>query len=272
VKRILIFGSSGEIGTALTKELLANGQYEVYGTYRENPCVLLPKERMFPIDVSEIERVTELLQHVKPENVVMALRGDFMEQHGFHEEVANWIKENGGRLYFCSTANVFDGEDDRPHYEDEPPVPGSDYGYFKTGCEMNLIEILYEQLTILRIPQIWGKDSRRIKELREKIEKGDTIQVRFNVFLNRNTDEMLAKQIVYLMEKETPGIFHLGSQDVMSEADFITQICLRMGWKPKLEKVFLEEEKYLAVLSKKEVFPPELQITHEQILEAITAG
>jgi dTDP-4-dehydrorhamnose reductase len=270
VKRILIFGASGEIGTALTKELLENGQYDVYGTCRQNPCGLLPKEKTFQIEVSEIERVEEVLQQVKPEIVVMALRGDFMEQHAFHEEAANWVKANGGRLYFCSTANVFDGETDRPHYEDEPPVPASDYGYFKTGCEVNLIEILYEQLTILRIPQIWGKDSRRIRELRQQIEKGETIQVRFNLFLNRNTDEMLAKQIVYLIEKEIPGIFHLGTQDVMSEAEFVTEIGVRMGWKPKLEKVFLEKEMYLAVLRRKEIFPPELQVTHEQILEAIT--
>ena len=124
-------------------------------------------------------------------------------------------------MYFCSTANVFDLKVSKAHYENEETEAESDYGKFKIRCEKELEKILGSSMVILRLPMIWGKDSPRMKKLLKDINEKNEIEVYSNLYLNNNIDVMLAKQMHHIIENKLEGIFHLGSEDIMTQYDFI---------------------------------------------------
>ena len=126
MNRVLILGASGLVGKALIEEL--EGNYDIYGTYHSNGS---SSDKLFRLDMDHMESISSILEELEPGIVISCMRGDFEQQINLHILVANYLRKNGGRLYYCSTANVFDGDVSRPHYEDDETNAESDYGNFK---------------------------------------------------------------------------------------------------------------------------------------------
>jgi len=269
VKKVLIFGITGTVGSALAEELRKNKDYEIYGTYYEdNPDIT--DKRYYQFDMGDLKKLETMLNSVKPDIVVSALRGDFSKQLAFHKELAQYLKKNNGSLYFCSTANVFDKDLTKPHYEDDPCESFTDYGKFKIECEKSLKEILGDNFIILRLSQVWGKKSPRMKELLELLNKNGEIEASSHIYATRITDKMAAKQIHYIMENNLKGTFHLGTSDIMSEKDFITELIEKLGYKnAKIKEASFNEDKYLAVLSRKNIWPEDLIFTQSDIIKEL---
>jgi len=268
MKKGIIFGVSGTIGKTLNQTLTISG-YEIYGTYYLHFPKNLPKDKVFQLPVGKAELLDALLSNVKPDFVIMALRGDFERQLEFHEQVARYLKNHGGRMVFCSTSNVFDGETESPHFEDDQPKAQSDYGQYKIECERLLTEILGNQLTIVRIPAIYGHETPRIQELLQQLEQGKTIKVYTNLYSTANSDVMLAKQIDYLLKQQLPGIYHLGTSDVMNHAEFTRKLVAQWGFtNVHFEELQIADSpiKYDNSLLTKHTIPLELQLTYEQLL------
>ena len=113
------------------------------------------------------EALQSVLDAAKPEVVISCLRGDFAQQLEVHRFLADYLRERPGtRLVYLSTANVFDALNETPHIETDPPQAQSEYGCFKIACEQMLTERLGEQLLILRLPIVWGKNCPRLQILK----------------------------------------------------------------------------------------------------------
>ena len=216
-------------------------------------------------------KLTYILDIIKPESVVSCLRGDFNTQLNLHIKIAEYLKENGGSLYFFSTTNVFDNDMSRPHYEDDFPNSVTDYGQYKIECENKIIDILHENACILRIPQVWGKNSPRMNKLLSSLHNNKEIVVYPKLFHNTNTDVMIAKQLCYIMDNKLKGIFHLVSEDIVNYRDFYNELIMRIGFNnTKVEENF-EEEGYFALLSKRNnVFPRQLRFTNKSVINYLT--
>ncbi|WJH35391.1 sugar nucleotide-binding protein [Paenibacillus sp. CC-CFT747] len=156
MERMLVLGASGLVGRALIRQF--QDKYELYGTYRSS-LPDLPEDRRFRLEVGEIDRLSGIVRHLRPAVVISSLRGSYDEQLALHERVAVEMNPIGSRMYYFSTTNVFDGDDSRPHTEEDTPVSTSDYGSFKIQCENRLKDALKERAVIIRIPAIWGKES-----------------------------------------------------------------------------------------------------------------
>ncbi|MFY4776985.1 sugar nucleotide-binding protein [Metabacillus sp. RGM 3146] len=274
--KVIIFGISGTIGQALA-QTLTNNSYDVYGTYFQNQFAHIPPEKLSKLSIDQLESLQSLLSKIRPDAVIMCLRGDFLKQLKFHVQTSQYIKENGGRMIFCSTSNVFDGLTDQPHYEDDEPKADSDYGKFKIECEKTMTEILGDRLTIVRIPEILGHRTPRINALLESIEDGKTIQVYSNVHSTRNTDVMLSRQIEYLISHSHSGIFHLGTNNIMIHSEFIKTLVSRWGYTDvSYESLKAESfsgdipEKYNNALLSRKRLPSYLQLNHEQLIDYLT--
>lgn len=266
MKKLLILGSSGLVGGALVEELKYD--YDVYGTYHSQNRNL-PRGKAFCFDVKNTSNISQILKETNPQIVISCLRGEFEEQMNAHKQVANYLSACNGKLYFCSTANVFDGDVTKPHYEDEKPNANSEYGKYKEECETSLKEILGDNLIILRLPMLWGKSSPRFSELVNNLKNENEIEAYSNLYKNSNTDVMLAKQIHYIIDNELKGVFHLGSMDIVKHIDFINKLIDRLGYKdPKIMiNTLPQKEYYLGVLSKREELPTSLQITNDDVIE-----
>lgn len=268
MERILILGASGLVGKALSKEL--NGKYDICGTYYNNKI-----DSINPIyyDMSKIHKITDILNKVKPSRIVYCLTGDFNTQIELLNELIKYLMLINGKLYFCSTANVFDGDTTAPHLRHHEPIAESDYGKFKIECERILRKDLADNGIIFRLPMIWGKHSPRLNALVTTLKNNEKVDVYTNLYINNNTDELLAKQICYIIENDLKGIFHLGSSEVINHYEFVKKIITKLGYKDiKFNEETLTGEKYyLAVLPTIEDLPKDFIFSNEYAINHITS-
>ncbi|AOT72458.1 sugar nucleotide-binding protein [Geosporobacter ferrireducens] len=267
MERVLILGASGLVGKALSKEL--NKKYDVYGTYSSNKIVSI---NSIYYDISKVYEMVDILNNVKPARIVYCLRGDFDAQIELLNELVKYLMPINGKLYFCSTGNVFDGDITKPHFKNHEPIAESDYGKFKIECEKILIKGLSDNGIIFRLPMIWGKDSPRLNSILTALKNNEEVDVYTNLYLNNNTDEMLAKQICYIIENDLKGIFHLGSNEVINHYEFVKSVITNLGYKDvKFNEEMLPEEKYyLAVLPTVGELPKEFNFLNEYVINRIT--
>jgi len=267
MKKLLILGASGLIGKAIIDE--CKDVFEVYGTYHSNKTGL-PSDKQFQIGLREYGKLQETISLIQPDIVISCISGEFDQQLEFHKQLASELENTASRLYYLSTANVFDGDFSRHHTEDDTPVAESDYGSFKIKCENTLKQILGDRTIVIRIPAIWGKESPRMDLIKNGIEKSETIHAYGNLECNNLLDTQLARQLHFIIDNDLRGIFHLGSMDMMTQENFFEALIEALSGKSAIlkSKPFNESESlfYFGLCSNRNEIPSSLRATNDNIV------
>ena len=263
IKNILLLGASGTVGTAVFKLFSCNKNFNTVGTYfsavQGKTSSFIHFSVEFPNDICSI------LKQVRPDIVISSLRGDFDKQLITHENIAKYLTANGGRLIYLSTANVFDGSLDQPHYEDDAQISNSDYGQFKIQCEALLQNRMGNRAILLRLPFVWGRNSPRLREVKAGCEIGK-LGVYTDFFGNHVSDMQIAQTIQWIIKENKDGVFHVGTSDVISYQCFIEQLIAAMGMKLP-EFIFQKNPGVMAVLSNRKDIPDELKWTTRKLIQ-----
>lgn len=268
--KVLILGGSGLVGTAVRREMSGDKRFEVYATYCHHPTAPDP-ERDQRLDVEDPESAERVIRAVRPDLVVSCLRGDFAEQLKTHAAIAACLKKYAGRLYFFSTTNVFDNDRRCPHTEADRPDSCTEYGRFKIACEQTLCAALGEDACILRLPQVWGKSSPRLSALMGALYNREEIAVYPHLFHNTNTDEMIAKQLCYIIDRGLTGIFHLAAADAVNHRTFYAELTAQLGFPDAKLREDEDEKGYFALASlRHHEFPERLRITNQMVIDHLT--
>lgn len=264
-KKILILGASGFIGNALYKEL--RGYFDTYGTYCTNPT-FKDNQQFYPYNMVEDDIFT-LLEKIKPDVIISAVRGDFAAQIIAHQHMVEYLEENTTRLLFISSANVFDAYSKYPSYEYDKTLSESIYGKLKIKIENMLMRIPKNKMAILRVSMVFGNSSPRLKELKTALQAQEPIEVFPNLITNVIDDDKLTQQIHYIINQDLYGIFHLGSKDLVHHEDFIKETIKNLGnFHPILKKVYTtNDDRYLAALPKDHLLPKNLQFTYQEVID-----
>ncbi|WP_297795055.1 sugar nucleotide-binding protein [uncultured Eudoraea sp.] len=270
-KKILILGGSGFIGNAIYKELC--NYFDTYATYYSARNSFEDNQQFFRYDMQE-DDIYQLLEKIRPQVIVSALRGNFSAQIQAHQHIVEYLATNDCKLFFLSSANVFDAYSKYPSYEHDKTLSESVYGRLKIKIENMLLRLPKSKMGILRIPMVFGNSSPRVKEMKRFIWNNEPIEVFPNLIINVTNDDILTQQIHYLINRDQSGIFHLGSYDLVHHEDFIKEILDRIGsFNPIFKRVFTtNEERYLAVLPKHNKLPKNLQISYQQIIDHHVIG
>lgn len=258
-------GASGFIGNALYKELC--NYFDTYGTYFSNSSFGGNKQ-FFKYDLQE-DDIFKILEAVKPDYIISSIRGDFTAQIQAHLHLMEYLTKSKCKLYFISSANVFDAYSKYPSYENDKTLSESIYGRLKIRIENMMMRMPKSKIGILRVPMVFGNTSPRIKEIKALLEANEPIEVFPNLIINVTNDDRLTQQVHYLINQDKYGIFHLGSTDLVHHQDFIKEVINRMGnYHPILKKVYTtNEERYLAALPKDNKLPKNLQINYQEIID-----
>ena len=161
MERILIFGASGFIGQRLFREL--QPYFDVYGTFC-HATAYEKNQRYCPFDLRE-ESPLHIVKQLKPTIIISALRSDFAEQIVFHEILTEYISKNKIKLFFLSSANVFDAFTNYPSYEHDKTLSESIYGRLKIKIENRVMRMPKHLWAILRLPMVFGAQSPRLQEI-----------------------------------------------------------------------------------------------------------
>ncbi|QED37062.1 sugar nucleotide-binding protein [Antarcticibacterium arcticum] len=267
MKKILIVGASGFIGNALYKELCS--YFDTYGTYFTQTAAFRDNKKFFEFD-QDTENIEILLENLKPTVIISAIRGNFNSQVHTHFAIIDYILKNDCKLIFISSANVFDAFTNYPSYEYDKTLSQSVYGRFKIKIENALLRLPNHKYAILRLPMVFGANSPRIIEIKNKIEYGQALEVFPNVVVNATEIGKITQQVHYIINRKKQGVFHLGSNDLTHQHDLITDIAEILGFKnPLLKQVFDSNyDRFLAVLPKDNLLPKNLQVSIQDVIKA----
>lgn len=265
-KKILILGGSGFIGNAIYKELLA--YFDTYGTYCHSGKTFSTNKQFIQYNLEE-DDIIETLELVKPNIIISALRGNFAALVIAHEHIMEYVTQNACRVYFISSANVFDAYSKYPSYELDKTLSESIYGKLKIRIENMLLRLPKDKMGILRVPMVFGNGSTRIKDMKNAIINNEPVEVFPNLILNVTNDDKLTQQIHYIINRNKTGIYHLGSNDLVHHEEFIKEILERVGsFNPILKRVYTtNEDRFMAVLPKTNKLPKNLQFTYQDIID-----
>lgn len=258
--KILILGASGYAGACIKKVL--EKRYElVLGTYRTWKEEYRNAPSMLQAELGDSPRLLEILASRRPDVVISCVTGDFSQQMEAHRLVAEYLAAQGkGKLIYLSTANVFDGALEAPHFEQDTPKAESPYGKFKIACETCIRDRLGERCVIVRIPEIWGKNCPRLCKLLRAVQEGTPVQSYGNLFVNYTTNAQIARWIAYLLERDLRGVFHIGTRDMREYVAFQRELLQALGLHPtafQMER--WSEPKFQAVLPGRTDIPDCLQ-------------
>lgn len=263
--KILILGASGFIGNALYKELC--NYFDTYGTYFSSTDYA-SNNHFFRYDLRE-DDIFVILNKVKPDYIISALRGDFNAQVQAHQHTMEYLAKNRCRLYFISSANVFDAYSKYPSYEFDKTLSESIYGKLKIRVENMMLRMPKEKIGILRVPMVFGNTSPRVKEIKAQLDAKEAVEVFPNLIINVTTEDRLTQQIHYLINRNKTGIYHLGSTDLVHHEDFIKEVIKRLGnYHPLFKKVFTtNSDRYLAALPKTNKLPKNLCFSYQEVID-----
>ena len=265
-KKIFILGGSGLIGNAIYKELCA--YFDTYGTYNSARRSFEDNQKFFKFDL-ENDDVFQLLELVRPQLIISAVRGNFAKQIQMHQHLIEYVSQYDCKLFFISSANVFDAYSKYPSYENDKTLSESIYGRLKIRIENMLLRIPKEKIAILRVPMVFGNGTTRVKQLKTNIFNNEAIEVFPNLIMNVTYIDKLTQQIHYLINQEKSGIFHLGSNDLVHHEEFVKEIIERIGsFNPIYKRIYTtNDERYLAVLPKTNKLPKTLQTSYQEVID-----
>tara|TARA_R110002049_G_scaffold39786_1_gene122079 strand:- start:284 stop:1114 length:831 start_codon:yes stop_codon:yes gene_type:complete len=264
--KILIIGASGFIGNAIYKELCAF--YDTYGTYCFTEKEFKENGQFFEYDVEQTD-IYELLERIKPDYIISAIRGNFTAQVLAHQHIVEYISTYKCKLLYLSSANVFDAYSKYPSYELDKTLSLSIYGRLKIKIENMLLRLPKSKAIIVRLPMVFGNNSPRIKEIKTLLNAKEPIEVFPNLIFNVTHIEKLTQQIHYIINQNKTGIFHLGSNDLVHHEDFTKDIIKKIGlYNPIYKRVYTSnEDRYLAVLPKSNKLPKHLRTTYQDTID-----
>jgi len=262
MKKILILGATGLVGHALVQ--MFNQDYKIFGLSRHEVQTDLFESIVYDHEKNEIGPI---LTEIHPDIIISCTRGEFEAQLNTHYGIAEYAKENNIKVYFFSTANVFDGDPSGIKYESSEVCAESDYGTFKIACEKILFDALESNAVILRLPMVMGDTAPRVETIKRALITNEKVQVHDNLMISTIYDQDIAVYLKYIIENAYDGIFHLASIDVINQEDFYTQIFESEKY---LEVDHLEEHDpyYLAVVSERSELD-EYSITNEDVIRRI---
>jgi len=264
--RVLIFGGSSSIGTAIFKEL--NPFYDLHATYYKQIRFSSNKRYLY-YDLKDDP--VFILNKLNPDIIISGLKGNFNLQVKYYDKIIKYCEAFNSKLMFISSSSVFDSFVNFPSYEEDKTFSQSIYGRFNIHIENKLFRMKSSNWTINRSAMIFSSKSKRIDQIKENIINLSPIEIFPNLIININSENLLAKHLHYMISRNLNGIFHHGSKDLINHEELIKNIIEKLNLRAvKFKYVYTtNNNRYLSLLSKKNSFPKHLNFTFDSILEKI---
>lgn len=235
-RKVLLFGHTGKMGTALARELAGD---EVTGVNSTD------------LDVADFDAVRALVERAAPDiviNTVARLGIDDCERNPaatfrvnalFPRRLAEMSAERGFVLVQFSTETVFSGEAGRELTEDDPPDPVNAYGFGKYMAELAVRDAAPRHY-VFRLPVLFGAGAKRaqfVERMVDRARAGKPLRVADDIVTTPTYAVDAAAAAVRALNEERPfGLFHLANAERGSLFDLVAETVRRLGLGVRVER------------------------------------
>ena len=235
----MVFGSSGQLGQELVRDLSARG-YEVKGYERVALDItdpVLAEQAVAGFDPSVVFNAAAYNQvDVAEREPAAAFQANALGVRN----LALACRQTDARLVHFSTDYVFDGTLGRPYEETDATHPTGAYAVSKLAGELYAQAYLDRPL-ILRTSGVFGPQGLRTNrgnflEVMLRLAKGgQPIRVVEDHVASPTYAPWLAEKSIDLVERGESGVFHLGGGSAVSWFDYAALIFEKAGLHPELQ-------------------------------------
>ena len=226
MRKILVLGATGQIGSALKRDLIGWKKVEFLNRNE--------------LDFKKIEEIEDKIKKFQPDFIINAVAytnvdaaEDFREEafqvNSFAvDKLSKLANAYGVVLVHFSTDYVFDGQKNSPYLETDSPNPLSVYGESKLEGE-KFVEKNCSKFFIIRTSGVISKNEdnfiSKIKKFSEKQKKLSVINdqitsINFSAYISRNTSTMLKKIEANIENESRWGTYHMSGDKPGSWFDF----------------------------------------------------
>ena len=250
VKKILLTGSSGQLGRAVRAEYKNEAQFIL--TDVSGPVLDVP-EGMY-LDITDADQVQKTMKRVRPDVVINC--GAMTDVDGCEADVDRAFRVNalgprnlaavadeiGAKMIHISTDYVFSGTDPNPLGELEEPDPISVYGRSKLAGE-NFVKDCTNRFFILRTAWLYGEGKNFVNTMLKLAETRDEVSVVDDQIGSPTSAAELARVIHRLEPTICYGLYHATCEGSVSWADFAKRIFEKAGKTMRVEAISSAEYK-----------------------------
>ena len=226
MRKILVLGATGQIGSALKRDLIGSEKVEFLNRNE--------------LDFKKIEEIEDKIKKFQPDFIINAaaytnvdaaedFREDAFQVNSFAvDKLSKLANAYGVVLVHFSTDYVFDGQKNSPYLETDSPNPLSVYGESKLEGE-KFVEKNCSKFFIIRTSGVISKNEdnfiSKIKKFSEKQKKLSVINdqissINFSAYISRNTSMMLKKIEDNIENESRWGTYHMSGDKPGSWFDF----------------------------------------------------
>ena len=226
MRKILVLGATGQIGSALKRDLIGWEKVEFLNRNE--------------LDFKKIEEIEDKIKKFQPDFIINAaaytnvdaaedFREDAFQINSFAvDKLSKLANVYGVVLVHFSTDYIFDGQKNSPYLETDSPNPLSVYGESKLEGE-RFIQENCSKFFIIRTSGVISKNEdnfiSKIKKFSEKQKKLSVINdqitsINYSEYISRNTSMMLKKIKDNIENESRWGIYHMSGDKPGSWFDF----------------------------------------------------
>lgn len=234
MKKVLIIGASGTLGSVFLKKLKDN--YHVRGTFNNNFA-----EKCSKLDIMDYRAVGEVFKEEKPHYVIhcaaLANVDKCEAESGLAwginevgtENIAQYARKFNAKLVYISTDSVFDGEKGN-YKETDVTHPINIYG--KSKLQGEKVATWAKDYLVIRTAFFDRLAGWVIANLKD----GKEISMFRDVYFSPICTSDLVDITLKMCEKELTGVYHVGGQGSWSKYEFGVNLAKVFNLNPDLIK------------------------------------
>ena len=243
--KVWIVGSNGQIGHALN-EVLDPLEIEVLNTDKDE------------LDITDTEEVLNFGIVNRPDVIINCTGVTDTKLCEEEPELAYRVnalgarnlsivaRKNGAKIVQLSTDDVFDGKSKKPYTEFDDTNPLTVYGSSKRAGENYVKEFTHKHF-VIRSNWVYGKVGQNFVKVLEAAEKGNALSVAADQFGSPTSAKDLARMILYLINTNEYGTYHVTCSGVCNRYEFAQEILRLSGKEIELKAVPTEQSDLSAV-------------------------
>ncbi len=237
--RILLTGSNGLLGQALTTVISRETDYELIQTSFEEKSYLEYGFAYETLDITKKDDVKKVIEFYSPDVIINCAAYTNVDKCETEREFSWKInvdgmkniiiaaRRSGSKIIHYSTDYIFDGRNG-PYDENAIPNPVSFYGREKLASENALVTSDIKH-AIIRTLVLYGIGN-NVKQnfalwMIDNLKRNLPVNVVTDQISNVTMIDDLAWGTLKVIEKDCTGIYNIAGSDILSRYDFAINLC-----------------------------------------------